>query len=125
MHVTNVGNTYLTVPIEGFSLVASVSNKPPAVFSSASATYNQIQITNYCETSHATMKHEQDYTRLLLTCHAIMFKTPQKATRDEKKGINESRSVTFHNFETKTNQPPKRNSTPLMKSTNQIAPTKG
>lgn len=29
-----------TVPTEGFSLVASVNNKPPAVFSSASATYS-------------------------------------------------------------------------------------
>jgi hypothetical protein len=29
----------LTVPIDGFSLPVSVSNKPPGVFSSASATH--------------------------------------------------------------------------------------
>jgi len=34
----------LTVPIEGLSLVASVSNKPPEVFSSASATCVQYLI---------------------------------------------------------------------------------
>lgn len=31
----------LTVPMEGFSLVAALSNKPPEVFSSASATYSR------------------------------------------------------------------------------------
>jgi len=35
-----------TVPIEGFSLVASVSNKPPAVFSSASAICTQYLINH-------------------------------------------------------------------------------
>jgi len=68
------------VPIEGFSLVASVSNKPPAVFSSASASYNQIQITNYCETSsaHTTMKRGEDHTRFIANMPCHHFQDTQK-----------------------------------------------
>jgi hypothetical protein len=74
------------VPIEGFSLVASVSNKPPAVFSSASAIYNQIQITNYCETSsaHTTMKHGEDYTRFIANMPS--FSRHPKRKHEVKKG---------------------------------------